>query len=239
MAVGSHIASSKRTAFFALLAAALTATLVFGFGRSFFLQPLFDAPPLTLAFIVHGLFGTAWFALLVRQAWLARAGRLAEHRKLGAWSPWLVLAIVLSTLSVIAINLTLPVTGSGLPRHAGLLLQTSTTLWFVGFFALGWVRRNSPDIHKRAMMLATIAMMAPAFSRISRLFRDGGPPPFDSAFLAALFIGAIAIYDMRSTKRVHPLTLFGGIAYLFWVGIRQPLAKSDAWAAFAVPLIGG
>lgn len=228
----------KRSAFFILLAVALSVTLLLGFARSFYLQPFFGAPPLTVAFIIHGIFGSAWFAMLIGQVWLVRAGKTAEHRKLGAFAPWLVGAIILSTFGVIWVSLALSATGSGLPRHAGLFLQLSTTIWFVGFFLLGWFNRNRPDVHKRALMLATIAMMAPAFSRISRLFRDGGPPPFDSAFLAAFFIGAMVVHDLRSSRRIHHVTLYGGIGYLLWVAVRQPFAKSEAWAAFAVPFTG-
>jgi uncharacterized membrane protein YozB (DUF420 family) len=231
--------SKRRTAFFVVLAAALTATLIFGFSRTFFLQPVFGAPTLTLPFIVHGTLATAWFALLLCQALLARNGQIAAHRNLGAWAPWLVIAVVASTIWVIITNLQLPVTGSGLPRHAGLMLQGSTTLWFVGLFLYGWVNRHRPDVHKRAMILATITMMAPGFSRISRLFRDSGPPPFDSAFLAAIFIGALVVHDARSLKKVHPVTLWAGIGYLAWVAVRQPIAKSDAWAKLAAPLVGG
>jgi FtsH-binding integral membrane protein len=182
---------------------------------------------------------TERWPLLLCQALLARNGQIAAHRNLGAWAPWLVIAVVASTIWVIITNLQLPVTGSGLPRHAGLMLQGSTTLWFVGLFLYGWVNRHRPDVHKRAMILATITMMAPGFSRISRLFRDSGPPPFDSAFLAAIFIGALVVHDARSLKKVHPVTLWAGIGYLAWVAVRQPIAKSDAWAKLAAPLVGG
>ncbi len=239
MATGSSSLSRHRTAFFVGLALALAVTLFVGFSRSFFFQPIFNTPPLTMAFIVHGIFGTAWFALLIWQAVLARSGQIVAHRKWGAMAPWLVLAIVASTVWVIVTSLSLPMTGSGLPRHAGFLLQASTTSWFVGLFLFGWMKRDRPDIHKRAMLLATVTMMAPAFSRISRLFRDSGPPPFDSAYLAAIFIGALAIFDLRSMKKIHPLTLWAGLGYLAWVTVRQPIAKSEAWAAIAAPLIGG
>lgn len=239
MESASSRVTNGRTAFFVALATVLTVTVIFAFGRTFFLQPLFDAPALSVPFIVHGVLGTAWFALLLRQALLARSGQMAAHRKLGAWAPWLVLAIVASTIWVIVTNLQLPVTGSGLPRHAGLMLQGSTTLWFVGLFLLGWANRNRPDIHKRAMILATITMMAPGFARISRLFRDGGPPPFDSAFLAAIFIGALAVHDVRSLKKVHPVTLWAGLAYVAWVAVRQPIGKSEMWAKLVAPLVGG
>lgn len=239
MASGQENSSRSRTAFFVSIAVVLTATVFFGFTRTFFLQPFFGAPALSAPFILHGVLGTSWFVLLVYQAWLAKNGRIAEHRRWGSLAPWLVLAIIATTFWVMMINLRLPVTGSGLPRHAGFLLQASTTLWFVGLFIFGWSKRNRPDVHKRAMILATIAMMAPGFSRISSLFRDGGPPPFDSAYTAAIFIGALAVYDMRALKRIHPVTLWAGLGYLGWVTVRQPVAKSDAWAAFAVPLLSG
>lgn len=239
MATQSQVGARQRSAFFVSIASLLGIALLIGFSRTFFLQPLFDTPALTLAFIVHGIFGSAWFVMLGMQAWLAHQGRIADHRKLGGYAPYLAVAIVLSTLWVVFVNLRLPMTGSGLPRASGMLLQLSTTAWFVGLFLYAWKMRHRPDVHKRAMVLATVTMMAPAFSRISRMFRDSGPPPFDSAYLAGIFIGALAIYDLRSTGKVHRVTAIAGIGYLAWVSVRQPIAKSDAWINLVQPMIGG
>jgi hypothetical protein len=239
MDIEPHVGSRRRSVFFVGMAAVLVLALFIGFSRTFFLKPLFDTPTLSPAFIVHGLFGTGWFVMLGAQAWLAKNGRIADHRKLGSYAPFLAAAITLSTFWVVVNNLYLPMTNSGLPRASGMLLQVSTAAWFVGLFIFAWKTRHRPDLHKRAMVLATIAMMAPAFSRISSLLRDGGPPPFDSAYFAAFFIGALAMYDVRSIGKVHRVTAIVGLGYLAWVSVRQPIAKSEAWINLVQSLIGG
>lgn len=240
MTRGTHQAAPRRTIFFWGMALALSGTLLFGFARSFYLQPFFDAEPLTLALFVHGVAGTAWFALLLWQVWLARSGRLADHRRWGGYGPWVAAAVVTSALWIAA---TTAFDGvllrSGLPESVGLLLQLGTSAWFAALVTLGFWHRYKPAVHKRLMILATITMMAPAFARISRLFRDGGPPPFDSSVFAAPFILALAIYDWRSMGRVHPATLWAGGLYLVWTQIRMPLGRSEAWTNFITPLLAG
>lgn len=229
-----------RSTFFWIIALALSATLLLGFARSFYLYPLLGVKPLTLAGVIHGLIGTAWFALLVWQAWLGRSGRLADHRRWGSFGPWVAAAFVASALTIAVINaLSEGVTGSGLPSSAGIFIQLGSTLWFAVLVSIGFMHRQRAALHKRAMVLATITMMAPAFSRISQLFRDGGPPLFDSSVFAAPFIFALAIYDWRSMGRLHPATLWAGGLYLVWTQIRMPLARSDAWTNFITPLLTG
>jgi hypothetical protein len=240
MATQHSAARPLRTRFFWAIALALSATLLFGFARSFYLQPLFGAEPLTAALLIHGICGTAWFGLLVWQAWLGARGRVADHRRWGRYGPWVAASVVVSALWIVAMTATDgQMTGSGLPESAGLLIQLTTTGWFAGLVTLGFWHRMRPALHKRLMILATITMMAPAFARISRLFRDGGPPPFDSSIFAAPFIIALAVYDWRSMGRMHPVTLWAGGLYLMWTQIRMPLARSDAWTNFITPLLGG
>jgi hypothetical protein len=222
------------------MALALSATLAVGFSRSFYLQPLFGAEPLTLALILHGIAGTGWFVLLVWQAQLARSGQVAMHRRIGAFGPWAAGAVIASALWIGATTAFDGVlTRSGLPESVGLFVQLGTTSWFAVLVTLAFWHKARPALHKRLMILATITMMAPAFSRISRLFRDGGPPPFDSSIFAAPFILALAIYDWRTLRRVHPATLWAGGLYLVWTQVRMPIGRSDAWTNFITPLLGG
>jgi uncharacterized membrane protein YozB (DUF420 family) len=228
-----------RSPFLLGLTLAMALTLGLGFSRSFFLAPLFAVEPLTAALIVHGLFGTAWFLMLCRQSWLAAKGRIADHIRAGRWGIPLAIAAVASALWVVAAKaVDGHRTGSGLPDTAGILIQLSTTTWFVVLVTLGFIHRRRADWHKRLMILATIAMMAPAFSRITRLFRDSGPPAVDSAYLATFFIGALALYDWRSTGRIHRVTLTVGVLYLAWVSVRLPIARSDWWTALVTPYLG-
>ena len=233
-------AARRRSAFFLIFAAALTALLFIGFARSFYLYPVFRFETLTLALVVHGICGTSWFALLLWQAWLARSGRIGEHRRIGAWGKWIVAAIVLTTAWVVIHKAWSGVmTRSGLAGQVGTFIQIGTAAWFAGLATLGFRSTARPDYHKRYIVMATIAMMAPAFSRIMRLVRDGGPPLFDSAFLAAPLIAVLALYDWRTKGRIHPVTLWAGGAYLAFVAVRLPMARSALWTQTVFPALFG
>jgi hypothetical protein len=58
--------------------------------------------------------------------------------------------------------------------------------------------------------------------------------PFGST---AVFVLAMAIYDGRRHGRVHPVTLWGGLALLLSFPIRVALGKTDLWLSFATWLI--
>lgn len=232
-------AAKGRSGFFLGFTCALAAVLAVAFARSFFLQPLFSAPPLTVPLIIHGICGTAWFALLIWQSRLVRSGRGAEHRRLGhrIGKPLAAVA-VLSALWIVVLSQDGVNTGSGLPDSTALFIQTGTIAWFTVLAVLGFRATARPDYHKRYMVLATITMLAPAYSRIARLLVDGRPPA-DSAFLAVPLVAALLIHDLRKLGRPHPVTLWAGLGYLGYVSLRLPIARSDLWNQTIAPLILG
>lgn len=229
-----------RAAFFTVLASSLGVVTLFGFARSFYLQPLFGAPPLTALLFAHGCLASLWFAILIAQAILARSGRIGAHRRLGPWGFAVAAMVSLSAAAIIVTTATDgKQTGSGLPESTGLFIQLGTLLWFSTLAFLAWNNTARPEAHKRLILMASITMMAPVFSRISRLLRDGGPPLFDSAFLAIPFVAALAWHDWRKSGRLHPVTLVAGLGYLAFVTIRMPIAKSQLWNATIVPALIG
>ena len=54
-----------------------------GFVPTFFLRPFFDVPQIPLYLYLHGVVGTAWFALVVTQAVLIANRQFTRHRQLG------------------------------------------------------------------------------------------------------------------------------------------------------------
>ena len=229
-----------RSSFIASFTLILAFLLIFGFARTFYLQPVFAAKPLNFPLIVHGICGTCWFALLAWQAQLVRRGRLARHRTLGQRvGPALAITAVLSALWIVSLTaLDGKAAGSGLPDKAALFIQLGTTIWFAVLAILGFRSTKRPDYHKRYMIMATIAMLAPAFSRIARL-AGTGKFPVDSAFLAAPLIAALFVNDFRTLKRAHPVTIWAGLGYLAYVAVRVPIAKSQAWNEVIVPALFG
>jgi hypothetical protein len=79
--------------------------------------------------------------------------------------------------------------------------------------ALAWRRR--PETHKRLIVIATIALLGAATSRIARIvviaMPGVGPLPFLGLVLTDLFLVALLAHDWRVAKRPHAATLCGGL----------------------------
>lgn len=230
----------RRSNFLALLSMALAGVLALGFARTFFLHPLFQAKPLTVPLAIHGLCGTSWFVLLIWQARQVQRGNMAGHRTIGGR-----IGMVLASLAILSAMWIVSVkafdgkpTGSGLSDQAGLFIQIGTMTWFAVLVVLGFRAVRRPDYHKRYMIMASIAMLAPAYSRIARLLVEGRAP-VDSAFIAVPLIAALFLFDFKSLGRPHRVTLWAGLGYLAYVAVRVPIATSDLWTHRIVPAVFG
>jgi hypothetical protein len=94
-----------------------------------------------------------------------------------------------------------------------------------------YYRRRS-DIHKRLMIIATIAILPPAIGRLHFAFiRANGPPAFFG--LADLILLACIFYDVVSHRRLHPAYLWGGLLLIASHPLRLLLGGTGVWLAFA------
>ena len=87
----------KENRAFLILHAVLLAFVLIGFGRSFYLAPLFGDPAgLDTPLRIHGWVLTACFTITVAQGWLVLKGQRARHRSL-AWLAGLIAVGVVAT----------------------------------------------------------------------------------------------------------------------------------------------
>jgi hypothetical protein len=89
-------------------------------------------------------------------------------------------------------------------------------LVFAALARTGLHYRRRPDVHKRLMTLATIALLAAPIARLPLPFVRG---PLANFGLADLFIVACLVCDLVTRGRIHHATLLGGLA----VVASQPL----------------
>jgi hypothetical protein len=241
----------RRDRFFVGISAAAALTVFVGFARTYYLKSIFPTPSFPLLFHVHGALFTAWMLLLVLQVSLAASGRMALHRRAGAIGGWLVLPmLVTGSLAAIAAargqapisaaalrgETTLVVGALAFPPLEAMVVPLVTMLLFGVFAGAGLAYRTRPDVHKRFMLLATIAMLPAAIGRaMGRLFGAGHPALFFGA--VAFFLLAIVIYDRRKLGRVHPVTFWGGLALMLSFPARLALGKTDLWLTFAARLV--
>jgi ABC-type Fe3+-siderophore transport system permease subunit len=104
---------------------------------------------------------------------------------------------------------------------------------FSGMFVFGVLylfavkNRHKSDIHKRLMIVASIAMLSPALVRILRIFdiNDFVTLPF-----WLLYIAVLPIYDYRKLKKVQKATLFATGFLLIILFGGAPIGMSEGWA---------
>jgi hypothetical protein len=204
--------ADRRGRFFVLLAVMMLALLALGFGRTLYLRSLFGAldaasgaPIMPWHLYLHGGVMTGWFVVLFAQTVLVAAHRTDLHRVLGWFGTALaVLVVVVGLWTVI----------EGVPRNlaAGMTLEErqinvfgniASLLPFAVCVATAVAWRRRPDVHKRFMAVASIAVTGQATQRIGLLL--GVPQLALPGFL--VFIFALLGYDLWARRRFHWATL--------------------------------
>lgn len=227
--------SGSERNFYTFVAIALIVAVFAGFSRTFFLKPLFPeaealSPPEPY-FYFHGIVFCAWMLLFAAQAWLIRARRAAIHRKLGVAGAGLAVAVVLTGVygALLAANRPGGFIGVPFAPEAFLLvplLDVGIFALFV-FLAIEW--RSDTQSHKRLMLLATLSICQAAFIRIPPSSLGEFAGPIVQMSLTTLVLAALAIWDFRSQRRIHPITLWAGIPFLISQPLRIPVAQTEAW----------
>jgi len=231
--------SSERR-FYTGMAIAMFLTVYFGFAQSFFLRPWF--PDVRAAhepiFYLHGAVFAAWYILLIAQASLVAVGRSDVHVRLGRIGAGLaVLMILLGTLgALIAARRPTGFVGIPIPPLQFLVIPLGDMLIFGTFVGLAIARRHDPQSHKRLMLIASIAMLGAAIARWPIGIKAYGPPAFFG--ILDLFLVALALWDIASRRRLHPVTIWGGLLLVASQPLRLMLSGTAAWLSFARWAVG-
>jgi hypothetical protein len=221
-------------------AAALVAALVVlaGFAPSYYLNSFFGAADLTRLKHVHGVVMTGWFVLFLVQARLAATGRIAMHRQLGVAGIFVaVLVVAMGTTLGIASAKAGVTPVAGISPLVFLVLPLGEMVAFAVLFVAAIALRKRSDYHKRLIVLASVAMLAPAFARFpTEAIGLSGPPVFFA--LTDLVILACIAYDTVKNRRLHP-AFIGGLVFIVVVQFgRLALSQTAAWTQFATWLVG-
>jgi len=232
------VAAARRSAaghrFYVGMALAMLATVLVGFARSFFLRPLFPEwhSPSEAIFYVHGTAFTAWIVLLVAQTSMIAGGRTDLHRRIGPFGVALAGAmVVLGTFgALIAARRATGFTDVPIPPLQFLAVPIFDMVLFAPLVGLAAALRRNAETHKRLMLLATITLMAAAIARWPGVL-SAGPIAFFG--LTDLFIIALGVWDFRTRGRLHPVTLWGGLAIIVSQPVRLVVSGTEGWLAFA------
>ena len=171
-------------------------------------------------FIIHGLFGLAWYVLLVTQANLARVRSLRLHKRIGIVTFIVALGVTLSTLYLFIVLR--KDWGDMTPdaRANRLLLPAYATC-----VLLAWWHRTKPNWHKRLVFVGTFFMLGPVLSRsfeplivswLEPLLSARYTNEVDQLAYLVFFWGvwvsfflSLAVYDLKTHQRAHFVTAAG------------------------------
>jgi hypothetical protein len=211
---------SRGVSFFFYLSLALLIVALLGFGPSFYLAPVLGAPEkfgtgFPSYILVHGVVFSAWFVLLPLQAFLVARGKFDVHRILGMVGTIVALAVVV-TGAVTTVQVIPRFEAAGIPidEAQGVFVGNSVVLAaFAGLFVAAIWRRSSPAVHKRLMVLASCAAIAPALttnrmlgSALQSILPEQLSP---LVFFWLLVIGSMIARDLVRERAIASTTRLG------------------------------
>jgi uncharacterized membrane protein YozB (DUF420 family) len=209
----------------AAIVLAIWFAIVLGFGLDIAKRAHDGALSFSLIVHLHSIVYTAWLVLLAAQVWLVRTGRVAAHRRLG-----LAALILLPAMLVLG-----PATAFyGVADNpympdkwiAWLSVNYTTAFGSVALLTAGLLMRRNAAAHKRLMLMGTIALTEPGFSRIWLSFLEarlgeGYVPFYFSTYIGTLvLVIAVGAYDLATRRRLHPAY----IAAALWIFANEALA---------------
>jgi hypothetical protein len=240
--------SKRELRFFFTYALVLLTIVLAGFAPSLYLRVAFDVPPIPLYLHIHGAILTGWFVLLVVQAWLIQAGSPEVHRKLGsfaaAYGLLVVVGALMATFNAVERDLAQGITfdtsmAEIAPEVGGELTYLNFirgVVWgnitgaitFATLLIAAILFRGRPDVHKRLVVVGTVAIVGPALARIARWEILGGEQgPFIPLALLTL-LASIAIYDVFTLRRVHMATVVA-VAFAILLRVLGTMASTTSF----------
>ncbi len=228
----AQIQKGRLPRLFSATVAVLAAIAAFvGFARTYYLKELFGTRPLPVLVHIHGLVMTCWLVLLIAQTVLVVRHRTDIHRRLGVFGGVLASMIVVigTAVAIHAVR-----AGHAPPRMSPLsflIIPLGDITLFGIFVAAALYYRRRPELHKRCMIVATIAILPAALARWPWPLIAHQPLHFFAA-TDVLLIGIIA-FDYARTRRLSPAYLWAGLVLIASHPLRLMLADTKAWQTFA------
>lgn len=220
--------SPARGWFYPVMALVALATVFAGFAPTYYLRPS-DAPALSTLTRIHGLVFTAWVLLLLAQVWLVASSRRSVHKRLGvAGATLAAVMIVLGVMVALAQARREVAAGHADEALSFLIIPLGGMVSFATLVGLGIWYRARTDVHRRLMLLSTLAILPAAIGRIPGM---ESPPAIVAYFLVLL--AAAPAHDYFTRGRVHPVSLWGGIAVFAYELGRFLFGKTALWKSIA------
>jgi len=226
-------ARAARSPFYVGVSLLIVATVLAGFGPSF-IRIATDDRPLPWIMHVHASVYLGWLALLVCQTVLAARGKIAAHRKVGAFGiGYAVLVWVIGlTVSFVAPAAHVRAGEWDVARAVTFMpIPLGDMVLFAGFFGTAVAFRHKPEIHKRLVLLACIAVMFAGAFRLSYVF---SLPLQIVVWYLPLVAGMV--YDRYKRGAVHPMYWIGAVIMAIAL-LRIPFGETAFWHGIGTKLL--
>jgi hypothetical protein len=208
---------------FLILHAVLLAFVLVGFGRSFYLAPLFGDPAgIDTPLRIHGWVLTAWFTITVAQSCLVLKGQRARHRSL-AWLAGLIAVGVVATGLWINTRLALIIPSPGNALNMFVWANYFTLVAFAVLLVAAIRKRREPDKHRRLLAFASIAIVGPAFARFAfwKFFGASGAAGGPLFAIPGMLLMMLAVvgYDLVARRKIQAATVAGVAVIIGSLGV--------------------
>lgn len=181
---------------------------------------------------LHGLLFFSWTLLLVAQASLAAAGKMAWHRTAGAYGAWLIAPMIVMGLVVVFVDSRHDVlAGQGDAARSFFYGELADLFMFASLaIPAMWLRSNA-EIHKRLVILGSLGLLGAAVGRIPEI----------SKVYNLIFLGLIAsllVYDLIRRRKLHPASVVGATVLLLVQFTEEPIGNTATWLRASHRLLG-
>jgi len=174
---------------------------------------------------LHVIAYAGWLVLLATQVWLVRTRRLRLHKTLG----WAAVVLIPAMLVTGPLTAYAGVAGNAyMPDKwiSWLSVNYTNAVGSMVLLTAGFFMRRNPAAHKRLMVMGTIAVTEPGFSRIWMDFLEARVGDGYLGFYISTYIGtlllviAVGVYDLATRRRLHPAY----IAAALWIFANEAVA---------------
>ncbi len=219
--------------FFLSMCVLIFSAVFYGFGSEYVRSRAEYFPFPSLLVYIHAALFFSWMLLLLAQAWLVSAGRVAWHRRLGITGFFLICAMP----AVGALTVTAAVAHNRLPPgfDGPLVFYYDSMASLVAFLGLAYFAlryRHSPDSHKRLILLATMVIAEAGIARWPVHWIHAIPRGV--SMITYSFLLLLVLYDFYSRKKIHPATLWGGAFLVLYKETQSLIGHSHAWRVVAL-----
>lgn len=237
---GPRVATERR--FYVWLTGAIVVAAFGGFTPSFWGRLATGSPVGAPILYIHGLLFSVWVVFLFVQSALVASGQTLRHKEWGlagvALAGMMAFSVPIAVLNAIHLA---DVAGFGdSARRFAVVSLVGLVLW-TSLLTVAFANVRRPEVHKRLVIVATVAMLQAAIARVFILLAGqhagAGPSPpvfvtIPAGIAADLFIVAGMIYDWRTRGRPHRAYVLGGAAVLAVQFLVVPISMSPQWLGF-------